>query len=211
MHKISRSACYLFAFAAFCGAFDGFSARAQSLSTQREGGRGGSAKLALIHDLQGKSENPTEGTYAVEGIVIAVFPGLGGFFLQEEDTDADHDPETSEGIFVEGTAEVRSGQKVRVEGTVANTYGLTRFIPGATVAVQGGGELFPLPTAVTPQLPVPAAVDGTPYLERFEGMLVTFPGRLYVVDNYHPLGQYGEIAISPAGHLFHSHEQHRSE
>ena len=39
----------------------------------------------------------------VEGVVTANFQGankLQGFFLQEEDADADADPNTSEGIFV---------------------------------------------------------------------------------------------------------------
>ena len=59
----------------------------------------------------------------VEGVVIANFQGtnkLQGFFLQEEDADADADPATSEGIFIFcGTCPtaVAEGQRVRATGS----------------------------------------------------------------------------------------------
>ena len=61
--------------------------------------------LTFIHDVQGNgAATPIPGaTVAVEGVVVGDFQGSGqlqGFFLQEEDADADADPNTSEGIFV---------------------------------------------------------------------------------------------------------------
>ena len=57
----------------------------------------------------------------VEGVVVGDFQAQGsgelrGFFLQEEDADADADPQTSEGIFVFCSAcptAVAEGQRVQ--------------------------------------------------------------------------------------------------
>ncbi len=84
-----------------------------------------------IHDIQGSGiTSPMTGSGAtIEGIVVGDFQdvttGLDGFFIQEEDIDADADPATSEGIFVyalPGSAAVNAGDVVRVTGTVTE-YG----------------------------------------------------------------------------------------
>ena len=59
----------------------------------------------LIHDIQGAGPaSPHDGTgVVVEAVVVGDFQGTGalrGFYLQEEDAQADSDPLTSEGIFV---------------------------------------------------------------------------------------------------------------
>ena len=61
----------------------------------------------------------------IEGVVIGDFQDtsteLSGFFLQEEDSDSDEDPLTSEGIFVYDNGfgtDVSEGQLVRVMGEV---------------------------------------------------------------------------------------------
>ena len=44
---------------------------------------------------------------AIEGVVVGDYQGagqFGGFFVQEEDAEADADPATSEGIFVFNTS-----------------------------------------------------------------------------------------------------------
>jgi predicted extracellular nuclease len=64
----------------------------------------------LIHDIQGNGlTSPLAGTtgVSIEGIVVGDFQGSGGlsgYYVQEEDADADADPLTSEGIFVFNTA-----------------------------------------------------------------------------------------------------------
>src|SRR6185503_3576207 len=81
--------------------------------------------LHKIHDVQGPgAATPIPGaTVTVEGVVIGNYQGtnkLQGFFLQEEDTDADANPATSEGIFVfcsSCTTPVAEGQIVKVSGT----------------------------------------------------------------------------------------------
>ena len=56
---------------------------------------------------------------------------LNGFFVQEEDADADADPLTSEGIFVfngsSPAVDVQIGDLVRVEGSVSEFNGLTEI------------------------------------------------------------------------------------
>ena len=83
--------------------------------------------ITRIHSIQGSSAsfNPAfAGLQTIEGVVVAAFPGangLNGFFVQEEDADADADPLTSEGIFVfdpNGRFGGSVGSKVRVTGDV---------------------------------------------------------------------------------------------
>lgn len=155
--------------------------------------------ITFIHSIQTPTNTPLSGSYKVEGIVTGVFSGLGGFTVQEEAADYDADPLTSEGIFVESTASVQVGQKVQVQGTISNEFNLTRFDSGATVTVQAGGATFPLPAAMVPVFPF--AAGSTHYLERFEGMRVSFPGRLYVTDHYN-LERYGELLLSPLTQIF---------
>ena len=55
--------------------------------------------------------------------------GLGGYYVQEEDADADADPATSEGVFVADTAtDVSVGDTVRVRGRAGEAFGQTRVV-----------------------------------------------------------------------------------
>jgi uncharacterized protein len=85
--------------------------------------------MRFIHEVQGAGiGSPLTGQLtSVEGIVVGDFQGasgLLGFFVQEEDSDADSDSATSEGIFVfDGTnpaVAVSAGDLVRVVGTVSS-------------------------------------------------------------------------------------------
>ena len=59
---------------------------------------------------------------SIEGVVVGDYQAtgeFGGFYVQEQDSDADADPATSEGIFVFSTlTNVSVGDVVRVRGTV---------------------------------------------------------------------------------------------
>ncbi len=93
-------------------------------------------EATFIHDVQGDgSSSPIAGTpgIIIEGVVVGDFQQgdeLLGFFLQEEDSDADANPQTSEGIFVFddgfGT-DVNMGSVVRVQGTVLEHFGQTEL------------------------------------------------------------------------------------
>ena len=61
--------------------------------------------ITPIHAVQGSGDTATSGTFTVEAIVVGDYQTQGsgqlrGFFIQEEDADADANPATSEGIFV---------------------------------------------------------------------------------------------------------------
>jgi predicted extracellular nuclease len=135
----------------------------------------------------------------VEAIVVGDFQGAGrlqGFFLQQADDEADHDPATSEGLFVydgTGRVPVAVGDRVRVAGTVRE-FGtapdtLTELSGVKVVKVCGSGH------TVTPAA-VSLPVSGSGAWERVEGMAVRFTQTLTVTGN-HDLGRYGEVALAP--------------
>ncbi|HEV7350551.1 ExeM/NucH family extracellular endonuclease [Telluribacter sp.] len=162
--------------------------------------------IVYVHDIQGSGTTSllTGATVIIEGIVTRTFPGsskLNGFFVQEEDNDADLDPATSEGIFVfdpTGKFSGSTGDKVRVNGKVAEfTSGassLTQLTSLTSVVIVGTDAL---PAVVEVKLPVANVSD----LERYEGMLVNMSateGNLAVTE-YFQLGRFGQVVLSAAG------------
>jgi len=154
-----------------------------------------------ISAIQGAGlTSPLAGDMAVvEAIVVGDFQdgNLNGFFLQEEDTDADADVRTSEGLFVfEGasTVIVQENDRVRVLGQVAELSSQTQLgnvqdllvCPAATVA-----------SRQTVSFPVNAVND----LERFEGMRAQITQPLTVTSNFE-LGRFGSVDLSIGGRLF---------
>ncbi|MEN8218732.1 MAG: ExeM/NucH family extracellular endonuclease [Pseudomonadota bacterium] len=152
-------------------------------------------KTTKIHTIQGSGTRSAEigNTHTISGIVVGDFQDdtqLKGFFVQEEDTDIDDDPTTSEGLFVynPGGTDVNVGELVRVTGEVEEFYAFTELKNVSKVTICSRGA------SVTPaSLNLP--VDSDTYLERYEGMLVKLPQTLTVTDNY-KLGHYGQISIS---------------
>ena len=152
-----------------------------------------------IYSIQGSSESMAlTGTQTTMGIVVADFegpsPALRGFYIQDQTGDGN--PLTSDGIFVfEGSNldNVDLGDLVRVTGTAADYQGQSQISVGTPVVCNSG--LTVAPTAVT--LPV----ADTTFLERYEGMLVTFPQQLFVSENYY-LGRFGQVTV--AGERLHT-------
>ncbi|NJM96234.1 MAG: ExeM/NucH family extracellular endonuclease [Phormidesmis sp. RL_2_1] len=165
---------------------------------------GGGDTLTFIHAIQGSgAASPLAGqTVTIEAVVVGDFQDgasgtngdLNGFFVQEEDADADSDAATSEGLFIfDGSApavDVQIGDKVRVTGTVTEFNGLSE-LTGVTVSIVGTEVL---PTAATVNFPVNSVAD----LEAFEGMQVTIPDTLFVTE-YFNLDRFGEIVLSSNG------------
>ncbi len=160
----------------------------------------------FIHDIQGSGlTSPLVGTAVViEGVVVGDFQNnaqpdsgeLNGFYVQEEDSQADADTATSEGIFVfaPSAAEVQVGDLVRVGGTVVEfvTSGgssLTELGSVSEMLVCASGASLPAATAVT--LPVSALHD----FERYEGMLVQFPQAL-TISEYFNFDRFNETVLS---------------
>lgn len=108
----------------------------------------------LIHEIQGAGPaSPHEGTgVVVEAVVVGDFQGTGarrGFYLQEDDAQADTDPLTSEGIFVfDGSfcVNVAVGDLVEVTGTVDEFNGSTQIgtVTAGMVISAGNGQIAQL-------------------------------------------------------------------
>ena len=163
--------------------------------------------ISYIHDLQGNGAAtpiPPATVVQVEGVVTADFQAatqLSGFFLQEEDTDADADPATSEGIFVFCSTcptAVAEGQRVRVTATVGEFFGnteMTATTAGAVVVTDAGNNLA-LVTPATIDLPIVGVIND--FYEAREGMKVTFVDSLAVAE-YFELARYGQIELFEGG------------
>jgi predicted extracellular nuclease len=153
-----------------------------------------------IHAVQGEGlVSPLLGqTVQVEAIVTADFQdtadgGLGGFFLQEADADQDGNALTSEGVFVfddEFGVDVNLGDRVRVAGTVAESFDFTRIESVSDVAVCATGQTGDT-SAVALTLPAADALE----FEALEGMRVQLPQTL-TVSNVFGAVRYGEFAVS---------------
>jgi predicted extracellular nuclease len=156
----------------------------------------------FIHAIQGAGDvTPELGNIRViEAVVVGDFEEsdeLRGFFVQEEDNDADSFLDTSEGIFVYnngfGTG-VSEGDIVRVRGTITEYYGMTELTSVIDLSVCSSGADV---TAAQVILPVLNMSEW----EAMEGMLVHLPQELFVTENY-TLGRYGEVDLAVGGRLF---------
>ena len=125
---------------------------------------------------------------SVQGHVVGSFQGEGqfdGYYVQDA---GDENDATSDGIFVysPGGAPLVNGSHVAVTGKVGEGFGQTQ-LTGPTVVVQG--EAGTPPEATEASVPV-----SNP--ESLEGMLVTFPNELTILE-YFNYGRFGEIVIGP--------------
>jgi predicted extracellular nuclease len=155
----------------------------------------GDGQETSIHAIQGSGavSDMAGSERVIEGVVAGDYQGssgLNGFFVQEEDADADGDPQTSEGIFVfaPGSAPVDAGDVVRVQGTVAEFNGKTQVGGVTNLAVcPGDGSV----TATEVSLPVSSLSDWEPY----EGMLVTFDQSL-AIGEYFNFDRFNELVLT---------------
>ncbi len=153
-----------------------------------------------IHFVQGGgASSPLLGAAVViEGVVVGDFQGgsgLNGFFIQEPDASVDADPSTSEGILVSSNIAVDLGDRVRVSGTVSETFGMTSLTTVDALSVCASGEGASV-TAASVSLPFADSTDA----ERYEGMSVVLPQTLTVSEVF-SLGRFGEALLSSGGRL----------
>ncbi|HEX6286444.1 MAG TPA: ExeM/NucH family extracellular endonuclease, partial [Acidimicrobiia bacterium] len=152
----------------------------------------------LISEIQGEGQaSPHQDELvSIEGVVVGDFQegdgdhtDLGGFFVQEETDDQDANPNTSEGVFVfaPGAIDVSEGDVVEVIGTVDEFFGRTQVADVVEVEILGSGSV----PATQVTLPVTATSD----LEKYEGMLVTFPQAL-VISEFFNFDRFGEIVLT---------------
>jgi predicted extracellular nuclease len=135
----------------------------------------------------------------VSGVVTGAFPSLGGFWIQELETD--DDPHTSAGLFI-STAEleisVDQGTVVEVEGRVRETSQQTQLQIDQTQDVRVVLQNSQLPDAVVLDPPADESQSDT-YYEALEGMLVEVPGPALAVG---PTSRYGEYHVVLPEHQF---------
>jgi predicted extracellular nuclease len=155
-----------------------------------------------IHEVQGNgADSPLiNELVAIQGIVVGDFQDdvgangdLNGFFVQEEDAEADTDPMTSEGIFIFNGSnpgvDVAIGDAVRVEGNVSENFGQTQITSFSGVTVLSSNNT--LPSAAELSLPL-TSLDT---LEASEGMRVSLSQSL-VIAEYFNFDRFGEIVLS---------------
>jgi predicted extracellular nuclease len=141
------------------------------------------------------------GDYQETGITHPARPELGGFFLQEEDTDNDSDAASSEGIFVydpDKSLEVAEGDLVRVAGRASEMSGNTQIDSLTDLRVCATGR------SVTPasiDLPIPDSFTSIDeFWEQYEGMLLSFVDPMTVSEQFE-LARYGQLLMSEGGTL----------
>lgn len=162
-----------------------------------DGGTGGGTQpdIQLISEIQGSGADSAFVGAQTRVSAVVTRIEANGFWLQEEDADADGNALTSEGIFVftGGGFAVELGNLVEVTGTVDEFFGLTQI--DTVTAVNVISDLVPTPTAAQIILD-PETVQN---FEAIEGMLVSVtsgtPDPLTVITNFN-LDRFGQIEIS---------------
>ncbi len=185
----------------------------QAIAQQWQKPATGPARFVFLGDnvpiwaIQGDGfKSPYRGEeLTTEGVVTGVFPGLGGFFIQ--DLKPDDDPDTSEGLFVSIPKELWQavglnkpdfvsrllGHKVRATGTVREAW-------QQTVLELASADAFTVEAPATEPRPIlldppEDPTEAEAYYEHLEGMLVTVPQEVVAVG---PTNRYGETPVVPA-------------
>ncbi|WP_303685323.1 ExeM/NucH family extracellular endonuclease, partial [Nonlabens dokdonensis] len=157
-----------------------------------------------IHEVQGSGLVAAMAglTVQVEAIVIGDFQNsdqFSGFFIQEEDADADADGTTSEGIFVycdSCTTNVSVGDAVTVTGLAVDFFEMTQIdvtAPNGDIIVNSSGNTLPSSASIT--LPASSSTEAEGTFESVEGMLINVTTNL-VVSEYFELARYGQLVLS---------------
>ena len=129
---------------------------------------------------------------------------IAGFYVQEEDSDADGNALTSEGLYVfDGSSpnvDVSVGDLVEVTGTVGEFFGQTQISP-TMVSILSSGEPLPLPVEVDfPTASVLLTDDGeyVANLEAYEGMRIAVPEEMTVSELFN-LDRFGTYTVAEGG------------
>ena len=153
---------------------------------------------ATIWEIQGNGMASTHAgsTRRTTGVVTAVFPSGGGFFIQAPNG-GDGNPETSDGLFVfTGAAPaVAVGDEVDVTGGVVEFFQMTE-LNATQITVKNSGLAVPAPVTFNAATPSSNQPQPATEMERFEGMLVQ------VIDGTvsSPTNQFGEASVVATDH-----------
>ena len=165
---------------------------------------------AKIHEVQGAGSVVTSNgaLTTIEAVVISdlqLSTELGGFFVQEEDTDADIDPQTSEGIFVfcdTCPIDVMEGDLVEVVGIQQENFDMSQ-INVAAAGASGGISIVSsnnsdLVTPTVISLPAANPTNSAGTYESIEGMMIEYSNELTVTEHFQ-LARYGQLVLSADG------------
>lgn len=131
-----------------------------------------------------------------------VTKSLGGFYIQEEWFDEDGNPESSEGVYVydgSNTVDVEIGDLVEIEAVVAQYYGETELKDISSISILAKDQLSLVEPGVirlenNTSVTVNQDGDYQADLESYEGMLVTFPESLSIME-LRLLERFNEIQL----------------
>ncbi|WP_020210621.1 ExeM/NucH family extracellular endonuclease [Gilvimarinus chinensis] len=179
------------------------------------------AELTLISAIQGTPDTYGSNSYGetdvsplmnqivtVEAIVVGDFQNgdaddsrnLNGFYLQEETSDEDGNPASSEGVFVyHSDTDINLGDKVRLTARVDQYYGETQLANVSDlqiIASNALGEITPASISLANNSAVTQGQNGNyqPDLEAYEGMLVRFTDTLTITEQYQ-LDRFNEVRL----------------
>lgn len=148
--------------------------------------------FTALSRIQGKGpHSPLRGRHAtVEAPVVAVFPDLGGFFVESPRSQWDEDPATPEGLFVYAPhLRVGSGERLRMRGLVKEYQGQTELSRVRLIARCGHTRR----PAVQPLSVTDVLGDR---LEHYAGMRVSLGAGAVLADSQ-DLRRYGSVELSP--------------
>lgn len=168
------------------------------------------AVVYKIHSIQGSGLiSPLIGKeVTIEGVVIGDFQGdnkLNGFYVQEEDIDADNLTNTSEGIFVyaPNSVDINFGDVTQLTGIVSENHsiidkGKRKYINQNQTQIINVTEIIKKDLGKSDEIAsilVSLPVENNTSLEQYEGMLAVMPQELVVTSNEN-LGKYGELILA---------------
>lgn len=133
----------------------------------------------------------------VRGVITAVFPGLGGYFLEAPRASWDDDGSTSEGLFVytgRRLPTLAAGEKIILAGHFQRFHGMPELVH-ARILKHCGRAVLPPPVALRLPLARPGGWRG------ILGMRVSFSQALFVsgLDDFL---RYGEVLLAAGARLY---------
>ncbi len=141
--------------------------------------------------------NAAPGAVRVRGVVTAVFPGLGGYFIEAPRASWDGDASTPEGLFVytgRHSSELAVSSRIVLAGRFQFFHGMPELVHSRLLKRCGRAAL---PPPLTLRLPFGRADAWRGFL----GMRVRFSQPLFVsgLDDFLP---YGEVLLAADGRLY---------
>lgn len=153
--------------------------------------------LVPLHSLTSPATAPKMRRVRVAGIVTGRFPQLKGYFIEAPRAAWDHNPATSEAVFVyaagSGSAPM-PGRALALRALARDFHGSLELVHPRVIRRCGTAEL---PAAIALNLPLKRRGGWL----GLQGMRVYFAQPLTVSDLY-DFGRYAEVGLTAAGRVF---------